>query len=203
MYNSQAMDKFQLPTLAPPGAGLPWLENFVLRYFYFPMKLKQTTWNDNLDRLQRETRNIINICEELSEQEFQTRVLVNRLRGMEDSSRFWSVALAIEHLMITISGMTQIASELAQDHKLSVDTNTALVKPKQEDVTNKLTMLTRLREATDKSVTELEAFSQNHSDQYKVKHPWFGPIAAEGWVWTLAQHQALHRRQIQLIVEQL
>jgi hypothetical protein len=203
MYNLQTMDKFELPDLAPPGAGIPWLENIILEYFYYPIKLKQTTWSENLDRLQRETRNIINICEGLSEQEFQTRVLIKRLRGMEDSSRYWSAALVIDHLLISLKGMSYIANELALGHEISVSTGTALVKPKQENVTNKLGMLSMLKESTLNTVAQLQVFDQNHSDRYKVKHPWFGLITAEGWVWTLAQHQALHRRQIQLIAKQL
>lgn len=197
------MDKFQLPNLQPPGAGIPWMENLILRYVYFPMKLKQSSWGDNLDRMQRETKNIINICDGMSEKNFQTRVLVDRLRGMEDSSRFWSVALTIEHLLITIKGMTHIASELAQGRQLSVSADTASVKPKQENVTNRLAMVADLKLATDASIAELKVFQENHSTQYTVKHPWFGQITSEGWVWVLAQHQALHRKQIQLIASQV
>ncbi|MCC7460708.1 MAG: DinB family protein [Proteobacteria bacterium] len=197
------MKNFQLPKLAPPGAGLPWLENFILRYLYYPAKLKQTTWSENLDRLQRETRNIINICEQLTEQEFQTRVLVQRLRGMEDSSRYWSAALTIDHLMITLKGMSYAAVELSQGREVTMTVGTADVKPKQEDVTNKATMLLNLKNLTDETVSKLKPFAKEHSLECKAAHPWFGKITADGWVWTLAQHQALHRRQIQMIVKQL
>lgn len=197
------MKDFQLPKLAPPGAGLPWLENFILKYIYYPAKLKQTTWGDNLDKLQRETRNIINICENLSEQEFQTRVLVQRLRGMEDSSRYWSAALTIDHLMITLQGMSYAALELSQGREVKKEVGTADVKPKQEDVTSKAVMLQNLKTLTDEVVAKLKPFTMDHSLEFKAKHPWFGYITADGWVWTLAQHQALHRKQIQLIVKQL
>lgn len=197
------MKNFQLPKLAAPGAGLPWVENFILRHFYFPAKLKQTTWSENLDRLQRETRNIINICEELTEQDFQTRVLVQRLRGMEDSSRYWSAALTIDHLMITMKGMVHIALELSQGRNVEVVAGTKDVKPKQEDVTTKSAMLSNLKIATDEAVTKLKPFQNEPVGDNKAKHPWFGMIDSEGWVWTIAQHQALHRKQIQLIVKQL
>ena len=197
------MDQFQLPTLAPPGAGIPWFENFVLRYFYFPKKLKSTTWEKNLDRLQKETQKILLICEGLTEQNFQTRKLIDRLRGMEDSSRFWSPALTIEHLLITLKGMTHIATELAQGKKPSIEVSTASVKPKQEDVTNKPIMLDKLKSLSENCFSQLKTLQSNHSNQFRLEHPWFGPITSEGWVWVLAQHQALHRKQIQMIVAQL
>jgi hypothetical protein len=197
------MDNFQTPKLAPPGAGLPWLENFVLRYLYYPLKVKQATWGQNLDRLQHETKIIIGICEHLTEREFQTRLLVRRLRGMEDSSRFWSVALTIEHLCITMKGMSYIASEIAQSHSISVVTDTAKVKPKQEDITSKLEMIEKFKKCTNDAMVLLKPHQSQHLDTVKINHPWFGPISAEGWVWVIAQHQALHRKQIQLIVEQL
>ncbi|MEZ4845603.1 MAG: hypothetical protein R2877_01105 [Bdellovibrionota bacterium] len=197
------MKDFQLPKLAPPGAGLPWLEKFILRYLYYPAKLKQTTWSGNLDRLHRETRNIINICDELTEQEFQTRILIPRLRGMEDSSRYWSAALTIDHLMITLKGMAHVAFELGCGHHYDQKTGTAEVKPKQEDVTNKATMLHNLKTLTDETIGKLKPLAVDHSLENQADHPWFGFITADGWVWTLAQHQALHRKQIQLIVKRL
>lgn len=197
------MKNFQLPKLAPPGAGLPWIENFILKYIYYPAKLKQTSWNENLDRLQRETHNIINICDVLTEQDFQTRVLVPRLRGMEDSSRYWSAALTVSHLMISLESMASAALELSQGKKLEKRVGTADVKPKQEDVTSKMIMLKNLKELTDQTVNKLKAYEKEHSLEHKAWHPWFGEIEADGWVWTMAQHQALHRKQIQLIVKQL
>lgn len=197
------MDIFQAPKLAPPGAGIPRIEGLFLRYIYFPHKLRQSSWADNLDKLQRETRNILNICEKLTEQEFQTRILVERLKGMEDSSRFWSVALTVQHLMITMKGMSFVAAELAQDRPYTSTVGTADVKPKQEDVKVKAEMLQNFHKQSDEVVNKLKLFQEAHSSQYRADHPWFGQITSEGWVWVLAQHQALHRNQIQLIVEHL
>lgn len=197
------MKNFQLPKLEPPGAGLPWIENWILRYVYYPIKVKQNTWGENLDRLQRETHNIVNICDVLTEQEFQTRVLVPRLRGMEDSSRFWSAALTLSHLMISLESMSFAAFELSQGRKLEKRVGTADVKPKQENVTTKTSMLKNFKELTDETVSKLKPYENEHSLENKAWHPWFGEIEADGWVWTMAQHHALHRKQIQMIVQQL
>lgn len=197
------MDKLQSPTLAPPGSGLPWLENLFLKYVYFPNKLRQSNWAGNLNRLERETERIIQICRKLNENSFQTRILIPRLKGMEDSSRFWSVALTMDHLMITMQGMSMIAHELAQGKNPDVNTDVAKVKPKQENITNREKMISDFKQISVEVVAKLKAIEKNHSNQFKVDHPWFGKITCEGWVWTLGQHQSLHRRQIEMIVERL
>lgn len=197
------MDKLQFPKLAPPGAGLPWLENFFLKYIYFPSKLRKSNWVGNLQRVGSETQKIVEICQKLDEKQFQTRILIPRLKGMEDSSRFWSVALTIDHLMITMRGMSMIAIELSQGKNLSVDTDVAKVKPKQEDVTTRDKMIEDFKKTSGEVIAKLKALENTHSNHHKVSHPWFGKINAEGWVWTLGQHQSIHRKQIQMIVERL
>ena len=197
------MDKLQSPKLAPPGAGLPWLENFFLKYFYFPNKLRQSSWAGNLNRFSRESEKIIHVCQKMNEQDFQTRILIPRLKGMEDSSRFWSVALTVDHLMITMRGMSMIALELGAGKTVDVNTDVAKVKPKQENVSGRDQMMKQFREISDEVVGKLKALEKNHSNKNRVMHPWFGQITCEGWVWVLAQHQAIHRKQIQLIMERL
>ncbi len=193
----------EYPKLDLPGAGLPWLESLFLRYVYYPSRLHKTSWQQNLERLRTETQKISKICDSIDEQQFQTRILIPRLRGMEDSSRFWSVGLAIQHLLITIEGMSHIAEELAKSHTISIEVDIAKVKPRQEDVTNKNDMLKKLQLATETTVQKLLPYHETPSRNYKQYHPWFGRITAEGWVWVLGQHQSLHRKQMQMIVKQL
>jgi uncharacterized damage-inducible protein DinB len=193
------MQREQDPKLAAPGAGLPLLESVFLRYFYYPFRAKRFSWSDNLKRLHNETLKIVSIIQNLPEEQFQTRVLIPRLKGMEDSSRFWSVALTVEHLCITIKGMTFIASELAQGNDPHVTVGTAAVKPKQENVLKKEEMIKKLQTATAETITLLSKFTDSHSEKNKSYHPWFGEIDAAGWVWVLGQHQSLHRKQIHQI----
>lgn len=189
------------PTLESPGAGLPWLENFILRYFYYPWKVSKNTWSENLEKFQDETRKILGIVEKMSEEDFQTRILIPRLKGMEDSSRFWSVALTMDHLFITIGGMTMVAAELAKGNALSITVDPATVKPKQDHVMTKTKMMEQMEKITREAVNLLGPLEKTASKKHKLDHPWFGPIDALGWVWVIGQHQSLHRKQIQMIVE--
>ena len=167
-----------------------------------PWKVAKNTWAQNLTRLEKETQKIVLISNTLTEQDFQTRILIPRLRGMEDSSRFWSVALTIEHLCVSLSGMSNIASELAKGNRIEVDTGTANIKPKQENLSTKPKMLEKFETLVKETVDILSVY-ETPSEKHKVHHPWFGNISANGWVWTIGQHQSLHRKQIQMIVERL
>lgn len=191
------------PKLEPAGAGLPWLEKFLLKYLYYPWKTGHHTWSQSIQNFQSETQKILKIVEKVSEEDFQTRILIPRLKGMEDSSRYWSIALTMDHLCITIGGMTMVAAELAKGNPLSIMVDTAMVKPKQENVGNKAKMIEQLEKITRESVNLLLPFEKSASGMHRLNHPWFGKIDANGWVWVLGQHQALHRKQIQLIVERI
>lgn len=193
----------QHPKLDSPGAGLPWLENFILKHLYYPWKVSRHTWGENLKNFQDETQKILKIVDKMSEENFQTRILIPRLKGMEDSSRFWSVALTMDHLFITIGGMTMVAVELAKGNPLSITVDTAMVKPKQEHVLAKVKMIEQMEKITRESVNLLSPFEESASRKHKLNHPWFGAIDACGWVWVIGQHQSLHRKQIQMIVERL
>lgn len=191
------------PKLDPAGAGLPWFENFLLKHFYFPWKVSKHSWTENLEKFQKETNKIVKIVEKVSEEDFQTRILIPRLPGMEDSSRYWSVALTIDHMCITIGGMTMVAVELAKGNPLSVSVDTATVKPQLDHIATKTKMIETLEKTVRESINLLSSYENTASKKYKLNHPWFGKINSLGWVWVLGQHQALHRKQIQMIVERL
>ena len=86
-------------SLAPPGAGLPVIQAFALRYLIFPAYCLTTSWDKALDAFQSEGQKLVTLVEPLSEEQLQRRVLVKAPLGIEDSSRYWSAAMVLEHLM--------------------------------------------------------------------------------------------------------
>lgn len=192
-----------VPRLAPPGAGLPFLEGLFLRFAVYPWTMLAFDWRQALAGFEKEAARILTLAESLSSENFFKTALVHRLTGMEDSSRNWSVAMTLEHLIVTMRGMTQIAETLAAGKPLNVSVSTAAVKPKGGTTLAQRDILTSFKNAAAEAQARLLPFADTVSSQHKVSHPFFGAIPAKGWVWTLHQHQVLHRKQIEEIIKTL
>ncbi len=95
---SQQDDDIQ-NSLAPPGAGLPIVQAFVLRYMIFPAYCLATSWDKAVAAFQAEGQKVIALVEPLSAEQLQRRVLVKAPMGIEDSSRYWSASMVLEHLI--------------------------------------------------------------------------------------------------------
>ena len=188
------------PKLAPPGAGLPFIEGLIAKYYFYPREMRKFKWRRSLDRMITETDRIIAIAEKLTPEQFTQPVLIPHIVGMEDSSRFWSVAMVMEHLIITMRGMTQIVEAIAAEKELNVTTSTAAVKPRGGAV-EKSVMIKNFNAATYEAVARLMPFADSASEKYKVLHPFFGLIPAKGWVFVLGEHQSIHRRQVNEIIK--
>src|SRR5579883_3338874 len=110
-----AIDQTAEPKLAEPGAGLPLMEWFVAKHVIIPLRFHFTTVAQGIEQFEHESNQILAIAKSLSEQNLCQRRLVPRLRGLEDSSRYWSVAMAIEHLVIVGNGMSNIITSLSKE----------------------------------------------------------------------------------------
>jgi len=74
-------------SLAPPGAGLPVVQAFVLRHIAFPAYCLTTSWDKAVAAFQAEGQKVIALVESPSAEQLQRRVLVKAPMGIEDSSR--------------------------------------------------------------------------------------------------------------------
>lgn len=197
------MTQQEEPKLAPPGAGLPLLEGLYARYIMYPKGMKGFSWQGSLDRFATETARIKSLAGPLADDDFFAQKLIDRLRGLEDSSRYWSVAMVLEHLVMTMRGMTQVAEMLASGKNSNASASTAAVKPRGGRALSKEQLLSSFAAAADEAVRRLSPLADTASSAEKFAHPFFGPIPAKGWVWTLGVHQALHRKQVEEILKQL
>src|SRR5277367_301892 len=120
----------QEPKLAPPGAGIPFVDRVSLRYVLLPLLFRSTSWEQAIERFEKEGQRILKIIQNTPAEQLDTRKLVPPMRGLEDSSRYWSVAMAAEHLIIVgeqmAIGMQMLSAGKVPDRKA----NTAAVKPK-------------------------------------------------------------------------
>jgi hypothetical protein len=186
------------PVLAPPGAGLPLPARWIVRLLGRRLLRAKYTVDEALLDVQRTAANMLQRAAVLSDTEFNTRVLVPRLRGLEDSSRFWSPGMVLEHLCITSSAMVKLAVGLSNGHTIDDVVSTAAVKP-----TGNLG-----RAVLD----DFEAIHFGVGDRVRAalgkemntrthRHPWFGPLTASDWLRLLAGHARIHQRQLHHILQ--
>ncbi len=191
----------QQPKLDKPGAGLPFYEWFIAKYFLFPSLFRTTTKEQAIENFRKESDEILQLARGLSADELTERRLVPRLRGLEDSSRYWSVAMAIEHLSIVGGGTRNIIRNLSRGIIDMPPASTAAVKPHAEVDSEKV--FEYFQAMTDIFVKTASAADFSKFPDAKFAHPWFGPLNAMQWLVFAAPHQSLHKRQIQEIIKRL
>src|SRR6516225_795328 len=101
------------PKLAPPGAGLPKVELFMARAIFAWRGRKSTRDGVNV-RFQRERHAVRSLACSVDPEAAAQRVLIRRLRGMEDSSRYWSVWMTLEHLRLVHESVNRVIASLAK-----------------------------------------------------------------------------------------
>ncbi|HVS53740.1 MAG TPA: DinB family protein [Opitutaceae bacterium] len=125
------------------------------------------------------------------------RVLIPRPRGLEDSSRYWSVYMTLDHLRIVNAGAARVIRELLADRVPPVAATTAAVKP-SADVDE------RVVPAFQASCDDLLSAGKDAptlATRLRYAHPWFGPLNAAAWKYLGGMHLALHRGQIERILK--
>lgn len=189
------------PQLAPPGAGIPWTQQKVLQYFVAPFVANRTDWDISERRFRRINEKILLELEGLSEQQLGTRILVPPQQGLEDSSRYWSIAMTLEHMVIAGKGIFYAISELSQDKIPAGEANTAAVKPSGGLSINQ--SVEQFKKFTDVGFQKLLESIKNRDSKLKFRHPWFGLMNAKQWFWLLPIHHNLHLKQIREIKKRL
>lgn len=186
------------PKLAAPGAGLPRIELQVARVLF---TLRAWT-NDRhqVDALFRRERSMVSdwvkACPAglLGE-----RVLIPRPRGLEDSSRHWSVLMTLDHLRIVNLACASIIRELSEGRVPAGKASTADVKPSPDVTADVIAAY----EASCDEVLAAVASAKDLDDSARFPHPWFGPMSARRWHVLAAVHLGLHRKQLEAIVRGL
>jgi hypothetical protein len=193
---SQHDDDIQ-KSLAPPGAGLPIVQAFVLRHLVFPAYCLTTSWDKALAAFQDGGQKVIALAEPLSAAQLQRRVLVKAPMGIEDSSRYWSAAMVLEHLIIVGSGIATDIIDLTHGSRVAAKADIAAVKPKGGKGSE---ILQDFRQFLGHYPRTIAEDSGDRKSKLTHAHPWFGDLNAHQWACLAAVHQSIHRKQMQRIV---
>ncbi|MDI1313784.1 DinB family protein [Prosthecobacter sp.] len=183
------------PQLAPPGAGLPAIELWVARLM-FARTRRRGNREAFVAKFQQERAAIRALVDSCPETQRGEQVLIMRLRGLEDSSRNWSVWMTLDHLRIIHIGLIRVIHALTHGKVPPGKASTAAVKPG--------TMVTASVEAEyERSCDGVLAAITEAADlktELRFEHPWFGPLDAFGWAAMAGTHMSIHRAQIQSIL---
>ena len=188
------------PKLEKPGKGLPFLEWFMAKYILLPGAYKSTSNHDARRFFEIESNKICRLFEKTDRANLTKRVLIQRLRGLEDSSRYWSASMAVEHLVIVGKGITGTVVDLTGGGTTRKPVKIEDVKPNQQLETEEV--LKAFEEMT-RDFLSLPIEKLDDYPKAKYPHPWFGPMNARQWYILAGRHQAIHRLQIEKILEGL
>jgi hypothetical protein len=186
------------PKLAAPGAGLPKIELLIGRWL-LARSLRRGTRESFIAQFQRERETIRALVDSCDAESAARRILIKRPRGMEDSSRNWSVWMTLDHLRIVNGGITRTIGVLVKGVVPPGKASTAAVKPSLEATA----AVVAEYEASCDALLAQAANAPDLKATVRFAHPWFGPLDAFGWLAMAASHMGIHRVQIERILEGL
>lgn len=185
-------------TLAPPGAGLPAFELLMARLGFAVLR-KVLSRRRVQAWLCAETGKVLAIARGLTAAQLQRVVLIPRLAGIEDSSRNWSAAMVLQHLVIVDDGIGELIGALGEGRTFGREVRIADVKPAPDAGQEQLARL----EAALRTYLERLAGVGNLRTTHRHAHPWFGALDGHGWHTLAPLHTMIHRRQLQAIAQSL
>jgi hypothetical protein len=197
LYNA-SMNDDTLPTppkLAAPGAGLPMIERFFARLM-IRWKTSRTSREAATAMFATERAAILRLLDSINPVSLATPVLIKRLPGLEDSSRYWSLLMTVDHLRIVNRQIAEVIACLTSGKIPQRAASTAAVKPSE---TVDFPVITAFEEAC-RNFESVVAAQANLKTTLKFAHPWFGPMDAAGWHFMTGFHMGLHRKQMELIL---
>lgn len=194
------VDSSEAEGLAPAGAGLSRGRALFLRYAGFPLLNRFISFDRGLDFFEKEGERIVGLAEPLDEEALFTRVMVPPLFGLEENSRYYSVAMVLEHLLIVGNALQNRIPALSRGERLAQEVRIENYKP-YTDITPDI--VARYRVFVEEFREKLLENMGDIDCENRHEHPWFGPLNPKEWMVMGAIHQIVHRRQIEAVLKGL
>ena len=184
------------PRLGAPGAGLPTPELFVAKWLFAWQRWRGDRASFDA-RFQAERKAIQALTGGCDAETGARRMLIRRLPGLEDSSRYWSVWMTLDHLRIVHLAFTQVIQALARGNVPEGQASTAAVKPSPEAT---MAVVPAYEESCETLLATVAAVPELKT-AVRFVHPWFGALDAAGWHALAGLHMGIHRAQIERILQ--
>lgn len=186
------------PQLAPPGAGLPPVELFIARLL-FGLRSRTGTHAAFTQKFVQERQKIAALIQSCDPATGSQRALISRPPGLEDSSRYWSVWMTLDHLRIVHVAFARLIGALRKGQVPPGMASTAAVKPSPDADA----AVVAPYEASCDALLAAGADADGLKTEARYAHPWFGPMTAWQWYALAGTHMGLHRVQIERILAQI
>lgn len=184
-----------IPPLAAPGAGLPRIERWVA-HLMIHWKAARTSRERAAAVFEDERAAILRLLDGCDPAAWARPVLIKRLPGLEDSSRYWSLLMVADHLRIVNREIAQVIAGLGAGRPPGGEASTAAVKPSPRVTAGVIAAFDR----GCRDFAGAVAAVPDLRTALKFAHPWFGPMDAAGWHFMAGFHMQLHHRQMKLIL---
>lgn len=184
------------PQLDKPGAGLPFLDSLYLRFYIGPYQSRAADKAKNLRLFKMIGARILKEANDVPDGKRDQKVLVPKMKGIEDSSRFWSVNQTLEHMLITGTGMRGLIVDLVNGKPTDWVIKIEDFKPKGKYDGGDARP--DFKKFVDETIALLEPLAIEDKG-LTHKHPWMGMFNALQWTWLLAGHNGIHLAQLQAI----
>jgi hypothetical protein len=183
------------PQLAAPGAGLPKIERVVAN-FMIRWKADHTTREQAAACFATERAAILSLLQGHDEVALSQPVLIKRLPGLEDSSRYWSLLMVVDHLRIVNRDIAEVITTLGAGRRPDREASIAGVKPSPAVTTAVIVEFDQGCEDFQSAVATVPDLETAQM----FPHPWFGPMDAATWHFMTGFHMKLHHKQMQHIL---
>lgn len=180
--------------MAPPGTGLPPVEARFYRHG-LPLLIRTIGRESARKMFLREGHRILYLAQDLEDWDLETQVLVKRPFGVEDNSRYWSMSMVLEHLMMTGASITKLLRQLCigvrphYAHRVTDGKPSGGRGPQIRDEFSRF---------LDKFVEAIDQLQ--FPPRPTLAHEWTGEMNAAQWFKFAALHHWMHRIHAERIV---
>lgn len=124
--------------------------------------------------------------------------MIDKIFGIENHSRDFSINMTIEHLYIVGNGIFTLVDTLSNEKEFELDIKIENVKPNK----NHANMETEYYDLMNTYTQYIKNHDKSISTATK-EHPWFCKLNNMQWHSFMLIHTIVHRRQIEKIIKKL
>ncbi|MDD2894531.1 MAG: hypothetical protein PHG81_00810 [Aliarcobacter sp.] len=184
--------------LEKAGHGLPKIDAIFLKHIGFPILKTFISWDNAMKFFEYEGKEVLNLVKDLPKDKLFKKVLIPKIFGIEDNSRYYSPAMVLWHLIYVGATLQEGMVSLSKNEKIDFTVKIENFKPFvqiDEDIVEKYEMfLNNYRKFIETNI-------ENKYINNCLSHPWFGCLNPHEWLVMSAIHQMVHKRQIKKILK--
>ncbi len=186
------------PILDKAGAGLP-IKEHKQSYLFVRNKMDNATITQCSKDIETHSNEILELINNKKPEDLSKLTLIERLIGLEDNSRYWSVYMVLEHIRIVNELVANILENLCND-KLPNDESTIEATKPAENIGKEI--VEQFIESKENVIKLANSYTDLETE-VTFSHPWYGSMNALDWYCMCALHIKLHKLQIEKILTTL